>query len=106
MSEIREWSTSGTRISGQSVAKEKLLQVIDQKGAAVAFVVYSDLTDKDHVESHADQRLLAASPDMLRALIRAERKLSAYVGVCTGDKELTDTVLPMIRAAMFKAEGK
>jgi hypothetical protein len=39
--------------------------------------------------------------DRLReALIRAERKLSAYVGVCKGDKELTDTVLPMARAAL------
>lgn len=28
---------------------------------------------------------------------RAERKLSAYVGVCSGDKELTDAVLPMLR---------
>jgi len=34
------------------------------------------------------------------ALERAERKLSAYVGVCKGDKELTGTVLPMARAAL------
>ena len=37
------------------------------------------------------------------ALTRAERKLSAYVGVCKGDKELTDTVLPMVRAALDSA---
>jgi hypothetical protein len=42
-----------------------------------------------------------AEIDRLReALIRAERKLSAYVGVCKGDKELTNTVLPMARAAL------
>ncbi len=35
-----------------------------------------------------------------KALARAERKLTAYVGVCKGDKELTDTVLPMARAAL------
>lgn len=41
--------------------------------------------------------------DELRAaLIRAERKLSAYIGVCTGDKELTGTVLPMARDALAK----
>ncbi len=35
-----------------------------------------------------------------RALGRAEQKLRAYVGVCPGDKELTDTVLPMVREAI------
>lgn len=37
---------------------------------------------------------------MAEALRRAERKLTAYVGVCSGDKELTGTVLPMVRAAL------
>lgn len=40
--------------------------------------------------------------ELVKALIRAERKLAAYVGVCTGDKELTETVLPMARAALAK----
>ena len=35
--------------------------------------------------------------EILESLSRAERKLSAYVGVCKGDKELTETVLPMVR---------
>ena len=30
----------------------------------------------------------------------AERKLAAYVGICEGDKELTDTVLPLVRQAI------
>ena len=34
------------------------------------------------------------------ALVRAERKLRAYVGVCTGDKELNNTVLPMCKEAL------
>lgn len=38
------------------------------------------------------------------ALTRAERKLRAYVGVCKGDKELTDTILPMAQAALANAE--
>lgn len=37
---------------------------------------------------------------MREALEKAERKLSAYVGVCPGDKELTSTLLPMCRAAL------
>ena len=38
------------------------------------------------------------------ALVRAERKLTAYVGVCKDDKELTNTVLPMIRQALSALE--
>jgi hypothetical protein len=41
--------------------------------------------------------------DVRTTLERAERKLSAYVGVCKGDKELTDTVIPMVRAALAVA---
>lgn len=44
--------------------------------------------------------------DAQQALERAERKLAAYVGVCKGDKELTDTVLPMVRAALAALDGK
>lgn len=40
------------------------------------------------------------------ALIRAERKLTAYVGVCNGDKELTDAVLPMCREALARLSSK
>ena len=40
------------------------------------------------------------------ALTVAERKLSAYVGVCAGDKELTESVLPKVRAALRGVEGK
>jgi hypothetical protein len=54
----------------------------------------------------ANGAILAAAPELLEALVRAERKLSAYVGVCKGDKELTDTILPMSRAAIAKAEGR
>lgn len=49
--------------------------------------------------------LICAAPEMLDALERAERKLYAYVGVCKGDKELTDAVLPMVGAAIAKARG-
>jgi hypothetical protein len=55
-------------------------------------------TPADTIPPAQDQQ---AEIDRLReALVRAERKLSAYVGVCKGDKELIDTVLPMARAAL------
>lgn len=48
---------------------------------------------------------LAQRDELLTALERAHRKMQAYVGVCAGDKELTDTVLPMTRAAIAAAKG-
>ena len=39
-------------------------------------------------------------PELVEALRRAEMKLTAYVGVCKGDKELTEAVLPMVRKAL------
>lgn len=38
--------------------------------------------------------------ELVEALRRAEMKLTAYVGVCSGDKELTEAVLPMVRKAL------
>jgi hypothetical protein len=61
------------------------------------------------IEKASDDRITEpeAERDRLReALIRAERKLSAYVGVCKGDKELTDTVLPMAHAALAASPTK
>lgn len=52
----------------------------------------------------AQTRLEKAAPAMLEALRRAEQKLAAYVGVCADDKELTQAVLPMVRAAIALAE--
>ncbi len=52
----------------------------------------------DEIDVTDDARECAAKA--VAALIRAERKLSAYVGVCKDDKELTDTVLPMVREAL------
>lgn len=43
--------------------------------------------------------------EALAALDRAEHKLAAYVGVCDGDKELTDEVLPKVHAAIAKLKG-
>jgi hypothetical protein len=55
--------------------------------------------------AHYTGQVIAQRDGLLAALERAERKLTAYVGVCTGDKELTDAVLPMARAAIAKATG-
>ncbi len=50
--------------------------------------------DRECAQLREENALLA------EALQRAKRKLSSYVGVCSGDKELTDDVLPMCRAAL------
>ena len=68
---------------------------------ATVFTVHAKPTEQEL----ADAYLIASSPVMLEALRRAEMKLSAYVGVCKDDKELTNTVLPMVTAAIAKAGG-
>lgn len=55
--------------------------------------------------AEANARLCAAAPDLLEACFKAERKLLAYLGVCAGDKQLSDDVLPAIRGAIQKARG-
>lgn len=47
-----------------------------------------------------------AAGDMREALIAAVRKLDSYVGVCSGDKELTEVILPQVRAALLKSQGQ
>lgn len=42
--------------------------------------------------------------ELLEALGHAERKLSSYVGVCNGDKELTQDILPRVRALLAKVK--
>lgn len=58
-----------------------------------------------------DQRkyLLSTPPrehadELVEALEDAGRKLSSYVGVCKGDKELTEAILPKIRSLLAKIE--
>lgn len=61
--------------------------------------------DSDERAAH-NAAAIATLPELYEALERAERKLSAYVGVCKDDKELVDTVLPMARRAMAKTRGE
>lgn len=66
-----------------------------------------DILSKRLDEYAANITAAEAKVSALReALTRAERKLSAYVGVCNGDKELTDTVLPMARRALADSKGE
>jgi hypothetical protein len=67
---------------------------------------WGDPNMTERFERHARaQQLAIAAPDLLAALENAERKLSAYVGVCAGDKELTGAILPQARAAIAAAKG-
>ncbi len=61
---------------------------------------YKDMYFRPPITSERELELLAVIEQMREALTRAQRKLTAYVGVCTGDKELTDTILPMLKEAL------
>lgn len=58
------WQVSGIR---ERMAGEQWLTV-GPDNYKIAYVIYSDKTPADHVQSHADARLIAAAPDMLAAL--------------------------------------
>lgn len=77
--------------------------IVGADGLMVAMLAHSVNHPDQKETALANAGLIAAAPDLLEALERAERKLSAYVGVCTGDKELTGAILPMARAAIAKA---
>jgi hypothetical protein len=52
------------------------------------------------IGAHEEARATVA--DLIEAAAHAERKLAAYVGVCNGDKELTETALPNLRAVLAR----
>lgn len=57
--------------------------------------------------SHADARLIATAPDMLDALRAAEKDLSTFEREVTALLPVAKSpALPLIRAAIAKAEGK
>jgi len=65
------WATSGMRTKCLSFGGHlsPALSVFDVgRNLSVAFIPYSDRTPKDHVQSHADQKLIAAAPDLYAAL--------------------------------------
>lgn len=93
------------------------LVVVNSKGHVLFDTSNSDVqtyelerADDDMVSVQGEAReamqMASAAPDMLTALNRALMKLNAYVGVCNGDKELTGAIIPMVEAAIAKAEGK
>lgn len=61
---------------------------------------YSTETKATPEEAGAAWNTSPFSAGVREALESAERKLSAYVGVCKGDKELTEVVLPMLHSAL------
>jgi hypothetical protein len=91
------WETSGVRVT--RAINGEWLQIVGPKGL-VALTCYSDATTKDHVESHADQCLIAAAPDMLEAL----RDLCNRVDEDTNYVPESEAYL-RARAAIIKATG-
>lgn len=80
------WSVSGVRIRQGG---EPFLQIMKADGRTIALVSYSDLTPRDHVESHADARLMAAAWEIFNAIANSD------------DAHWTTAM----RAAMSKARG-
>ena len=83
--------------------KEYGASVTQERGKPLCLLVGRATTEG---ENEANGFMLAAAPALYEALIRAERKLTAYIGVCSGDTELTKTILPMVRKAIVEAEWK
>lgn len=82
------WQASGVRIK---IDRQPFLQVCGgPKDYVVAYVPYSDRTPVEHIESHADQRLIAAAPALYDAIRNSD------------DAHWT----PAMRAAMAKVEGR
>ena len=82
--------------------KEKAydIAIINRRGED--YGIDEAITDYD-IECEYSLWLKNKNKVLLEALKRAERKLRAYVGVCDGDKELTDTILPMCQKLVEEA---
>ena len=99
------WQTSGVRIKMDG---EPFLQVDAPNGPGiVAYIPYSDRRLVDHYQSHADQRLIAAAPDLLAA---ANGLLNTFgkprrVEFLNDDFEAAMLVYESARAAIAKATG-
>lgn len=61
------WQSSGVRVRDNG---ETFLQVSAPVVGVIAYVAYSDKTPENFIQSRADQRLVAASPEMYDALLQ------------------------------------
>lgn len=67
--------------------------------------------DESDKEEGEDAYLLSTparehADELVEALEDAGRKLLSYVGVCKGDKELTQAILPKIHSTLSKIQGE
>ena len=101
-----QWQASGIRfnaiIDGRQVKLLAVVRAADSGG--IAYIPYSDRTPKAHVESHADQRLIAAAPDMAEACRMLVESHDADMGTYALGKlyEAREAA----RAALSKARGE
>lgn len=97
------WHAGNIRIQGAG-AQFYGCDVGAKNGSNVAIVLHQS-TDREASETIANARLIAAAPDLLEALRRAERRFSGHVGNSLWDRELTDVVLTIARVAIANATG-
>lgn len=92
------WQVSGGRSRIDAYG-----HTVGPDGFGIACVFYSDQTTAEHIASLADARLIAAAPDLLKALNALERQV--LQNNIRGD-EWMDEALELTRAAIAKAEGR
>ena len=82
------WSVSGVRVR---VGGEPMLQ-IGAGDKVYAYVLYGDGSNKQHIQAHADARLIAAAPKMYAAL----QELAGVCGLHTHGWQVARTALDKV----------
>lgn len=103
------WAVSGAR---RRENLRQTLAVIRSDGAGVSYVPYSDRTDADHIQSHADARLIAAAPEMYEALLNlvshteaCELELDKFHGLGEDAGSGSSIIVCKARTILAKARG-
>ena len=102
------WQVSGIRISGVRFAKERFLQV-GPDGAATVFVIYSDRTPKDHLQSHGDAALIVRAVNrdhLFTEMLEALKHIADGTAFkCDSEGTCISDARSVALAAIAKAEG-
>ena len=109
-SDVLSFLRTGATIAAE---RDQLLKVVGSYLATIptGSVLSASATVQDGIDYfkalHKElDALKADNAELLEALKLSKRKLSAYIGVCDGDKELTEAIIPLANKAIAKAEGK
>lgn len=86
------------------------LMTVSRQGGVPTLVACAYAIDGDDAQGLANAEFIMRAWNsfygLVEALTYAERKLISYAGVRENDKELIGLILPMVRTAITKAEGR